>query len=84
MHTGKDRKTTPRAARGDHTCEEKKKVPGMFDPEHGKENEKSEMTKKNKKIILCCCPGTGGLLEEKIGEKGSEAYHWIGNRKNCP
>ena len=49
MHTGRDRKTTPRAARGDHTCEEKKKVPGMFDPEHGKENEKSEMTKKKKK-----------------------------------
>ena len=27
----------------------KKKVLGMFDPEHGKENEKSEMTKKKKK-----------------------------------
>ncbi len=28
---------------------EKKKVPGMFDPEHRKENAKSEMTKKKKK-----------------------------------
>ena len=31
---------------------EKKKVPGMFDPEHGKENEKSEMTKKKKNPLL--------------------------------
>ena len=31
------------------TRAKKKKSAGMFDPEHGKENEKSEMTKKKKK-----------------------------------
>ena len=56
----------------------------MFDPEHGKENEKSEMTKKKKKKSFAVVQVPAVYWRKKIGEKGSEAYHWIGNRKNCP